>query len=237
MAAAASTASGRSDLRSMGASYQGFAGDTLASALLANGVHLVGARSSITGRAAFSRRDRRSRTRSSRSSAATVARRRTCARPRSSSTTGSSRSSQNRWPSLAFDVGAVNDLLAPLLPAGFYYKTFMGPRRWDQPRLDADLRAADPPRGRSRPGAAAAGSRPLRQPLRALRRAGRRRRPGGARRGAGGVGELARASSCATSRRSSAARCSPNGRPTIDGVSAATGWPSAVAHACGVDRV
>jgi hypothetical protein len=35
-----------------GKTYQGFAGDTLASALLANGVHLVGARSSITGRAA-----------------------------------------------------------------------------------------------------------------------------------------------------------------------------------------
>ena len=36
-------------------------------------------------------------------------------------------SSQNRWPSLAFDLGAVNDLLSPLFGAGFYYKTFMGP--------------------------------------------------------------------------------------------------------------
>ena len=35
--------------------------------------------------------------------------------------------SQNRWPSLRFDVGAVNDLLSPLFGAGFYYKTFMGP--------------------------------------------------------------------------------------------------------------
>lgn len=37
--------------------------------------------------------------------------------------------SQNRWPSLDFDVGAVNGLLAPFIPAGFYYKTFLGPPR------------------------------------------------------------------------------------------------------------
>ena len=35
--------------------------------------------------------------------------------------------SQNRWPSLAFDAGAVNGLLSPFLTAGFYYKTFMWP--------------------------------------------------------------------------------------------------------------
>jgi sarcosine oxidase subunit alpha len=38
--------------------------------------------------------------------------------------------SQNRWPSLRWDVGSVNDLLSPLLRAGFYYKTFMRPRKW-----------------------------------------------------------------------------------------------------------
>jgi heterotetrameric sarcosine oxidase alpha subunit len=38
--------------------------------------------------------------------------------------------SQNRWPSLAFDVLEVNDLAAPFLSAGFYYKTFMWPRRF-----------------------------------------------------------------------------------------------------------
>lgn len=39
--------------------------------------------------------------------------------------------SQNRWPSLAFDFGAVLGLLSKALPAGFYYKTFFGPaRRW-----------------------------------------------------------------------------------------------------------
>jgi len=36
-------------------------------------------------------------------------------------------SSQNVWPSLRFDVGVVNSLLSPMLPAGFYYKTFFGP--------------------------------------------------------------------------------------------------------------
>ena len=37
--------------------------------------------------------------------------------------------SQNRWPSLAFDLQSVNGLFAPFLSAGFYYKTFMGPTR------------------------------------------------------------------------------------------------------------
>ena len=41
---------------------------------------------------------------------------------------GLSSSSQNHWPSLGFDVGAINDVLSPLLVAGFYYKTFMWPR-------------------------------------------------------------------------------------------------------------
>ena len=35
--------------------------------------------------------------------------------------------SQNRWPGLAFDVGAWVDRIAPLFPAGFYYKTFKWP--------------------------------------------------------------------------------------------------------------
>jgi heterotetrameric sarcosine oxidase alpha subunit len=36
--------------------------------------------------------------------------------------------SQNRWPSLDFDFGSVNNLLSPIFSAGFYYKTFMGPK-------------------------------------------------------------------------------------------------------------
>ena len=37
-------------------------------------------------------------------------------------------SSQNHWPSLEFDVGVLNNYAARLLPAGFYYKTFIHPR-------------------------------------------------------------------------------------------------------------
>jgi sarcosine oxidase, subunit alpha len=37
-------------------------------------------------------------------------------------------SSQNHWPSLEFDVGVVNNYVARFLPAGFYYKTFIYPR-------------------------------------------------------------------------------------------------------------
>ena len=36
--------------------------------------------------------------------------------------------SQNHWPSLEFDVGAINKYLGRFLPAGFYYKMFMYPR-------------------------------------------------------------------------------------------------------------
>ena len=36
--------------------------------------------------------------------------------------------SQNHWPSLAWDIGAINAQLSQLLPAGFYYKTFIHPR-------------------------------------------------------------------------------------------------------------
>jgi heterotetrameric sarcosine oxidase alpha subunit len=42
--------------------------------------------------------------------------------------------SQNRWPSLGFDVLAVNDAIGRFLPAGFYYKTFMAPG-WAWERL------------------------------------------------------------------------------------------------------
>jgi sarcosine oxidase subunit alpha len=46
---------------------------------------------------------------------------------------------QNAWPSLRFDVKAANQLAAPFLPAGFYYKTFIKPQRlW--PAYDAVLR-------------------------------------------------------------------------------------------------
>ena len=38
--------------------------------------------------------------------------------------------SQNRWPSLKFDFGAINDFLSSFFPAGFYYKTFMWPAKF-----------------------------------------------------------------------------------------------------------
>jgi sarcosine oxidase subunit alpha len=40
---------------------------------------------------------------------------------------------QNRWPSLGFDLGAATNALSPLFPAGFYNKTFMWPRAaWEK---------------------------------------------------------------------------------------------------------
>lgn len=36
--------------------------------------------------------------------------------------------SQNHWPSLEFDVGAINAKFSRFLPAGFYYKMFIHPR-------------------------------------------------------------------------------------------------------------
>ncbi len=41
---------------------------------------------------------------------------------------GLTATSQNHWPSLEFDIGAVNQLFARFLPAGFYYKMFIHPR-------------------------------------------------------------------------------------------------------------
>src|SRR6202522_4548359 len=110
-----------------GLDYQGYAGDTLASALVANGVHLVG------------RSFKYHRPRGILSAGAeepnalvSLARGSDLVTPNLRATQielydGLSASSQNRWPSLAFDLGAVNDLLSPLFGAGFYYKTFMGP--------------------------------------------------------------------------------------------------------------
>jgi sarcosine oxidase subunit alpha len=111
-----------------GAEYQGLAGDTLASALLANGVHLV-------GRSFKYHRPRGILTAGAEEPNALVTVRRDAARetPNLRATQvelydGLEASSQNRWPSLGFDLGRANDLLAPLFPAGFYYKTFMWPR-------------------------------------------------------------------------------------------------------------
>src|ERR1700733_6108929 len=50
--------------------------------------------------------------------------------------------SQNHWPSLEHDFGAVNDLFSPLIVAGFYYKTFMWPRSFWERIYEPKIRAA-----------------------------------------------------------------------------------------------
>ena len=113
-----------------GRPYRGFAGDTLASALLANDVHLV-------GRSFKYHRPRGIMTAGAEEPSALIQLERSGGRsdPNLRATEielydGLTAESQNRWPSLGFDVGAVNDLLSPFLPAGFYYKTFLWPAAW-----------------------------------------------------------------------------------------------------------
>ena len=50
--------------------------------------------------------------------------------------------SQNRWPSLDFDVGAVNNWLSRLFPGGFYYKTFMWPQAFWRDLYEPVIRRA-----------------------------------------------------------------------------------------------
>jgi sarcosine oxidase subunit alpha len=125
-----------------GVHYCGFAGDTLASALLANGVHLM-------GRSFKYHRPRGVLAAGAEEPNALVGVRRDAARytPNVRATqlelyAGLEAESQNRWPSLAFDLGAVNDLIAPFIPAGFYYKTFMWPRAAWQSLYEPRIRAA-----------------------------------------------------------------------------------------------
>jgi sarcosine oxidase subunit alpha len=124
-----------------GRSYPAFAGDTLASALLANGVHLV-------GRSFKYHRPRGILAAGAEEPNALVAVIRDAARrtPNLRATQvevyeGLVPESQNRWPTLGFAVGALTDLQAPGLAAGFYYKTFMWPRSaWHafyEPRIRA----------------------------------------------------------------------------------------------------
>lgn len=116
-----------------GKSIEGRAGDTVASALLANGVHLV-------GRSFKYHRPRGIVTAGSEEPNALIDTSRGAGRrePNTRATVqeiyeGLATESQNRWPSLKFDVGAINDRLAMFLAAGFYYKTFMWPRSfWDK---------------------------------------------------------------------------------------------------------
>jgi len=112
-----------------GKDYQGYAGDSLASALLANGVRVVG-RSfkyhrprGVFGAGAeepnaLVRVDRGPR-----------------AEPNLRATQvalvdGLEAWPQNCWPSVDVDLGRAASLVSALLPSGFYYKTFMWPSKW-----------------------------------------------------------------------------------------------------------
>jgi len=125
-----------------GQSYTGLAGDTLASALLANGVHLM-------GRSFKYHRPRGALSAGAEEPNALVGIHRDAARktPNVRATVqevydGLTAISQNRWPSLSFDVGAVNDLASPFFSAGFYYKTFMWPRWAWEKVYEPNIRAA-----------------------------------------------------------------------------------------------
>ena len=117
-----------------GRDYEGHPGDTLASALMANGVRLV-------GRSFKYHRPRGIVAAGAEEPNAIVqldgdgdgdqdepnARATTL-----ELTEGLSARSVNCWPGVGFDLGAVADRLSPLLPTGFYYKTFMGfPGGWN----------------------------------------------------------------------------------------------------------
>ncbi|WP_312222402.1 sarcosine oxidase subunit alpha [Rhizobium rhizoryzae] len=108
--------------------YTALEGDTVASALLANGVHLMG------------RSFKYHRPRGILSAGAEepnalldVARDSARRQPNARASVqevfdGAIIQSQNRWPFLSFDIGGINNLLSPFFAAGFYYKTFMWPR-------------------------------------------------------------------------------------------------------------
>ena len=115
-----------------GQEYQGFEGDTLASALLANGVRLMGRsfkyhrpRGVLTAgseepNALVEVIDDRQKTPNTRATVQEIYE-------------GLEAKSQNRWPSLKHDLLSVNNLAYPFLSAGFYYKTFMWPRAfWER---------------------------------------------------------------------------------------------------------
>lgn len=125
-----------------GKSYDGHAGDTLASALLANGVRLC-------GRSFKYHRPRGLLSAGPEEPNALVELRAGARRePNTRATTvelfqSLEARSQNRWPSLEFDVLSINGLAAPALVAGFYYKTFMWPAAfWEKLYEPAIRRAA-----------------------------------------------------------------------------------------------
>ena len=111
-----------------GKKYFGYKGDTLASALLANGVHLVGRSFKYhrpRGFVGAGVDEPNAKVQLYYKGANTE--------PNANATEvelveGLIARSQNCWPSVSFDFGAINNLLNKFFPAGFYYKTFMWPK-------------------------------------------------------------------------------------------------------------
>ena len=109
-----------------GARFKGLEGDTLASALIASGVNVMGR--------SFKYHRRRGVVTAGASEPNALVELREGGRKEANTRMtmielheGLVAKSQNRWPSLHFDVGAINQLFSPFLVAGFYYKTFMWP--------------------------------------------------------------------------------------------------------------
>ena len=109
-----------------GKKYKGFKGDTLASALLANNVKLI-------GRSFKYHRPRGIISHSSEEANGLVELINDhYNEPNTKITTlelyeGLKAKSQNCWPSVKFDLMSINDKLSNFISAGFYYKTFMWP--------------------------------------------------------------------------------------------------------------
>ena len=111
-----------------GKSYQGIAGDTLASALLANGVDVVGRSFKYSRpRGIFGHGAEEPNAIIQLGSGASTV-------PNLKATQvelyqGLEASSVNGWPSVNFDVMAIVGAFGRLMPPGFYYKTFMYPKK------------------------------------------------------------------------------------------------------------
>ena len=115
-----------------GKEFAGYGGDTLASALLANGIKLI-------GRSFKYHRPRGVFSAGSEEPSALVELGQGAYREPNTRATmveifeGLTANSQNRFPSLKYDLLAINSLLSPFLAAGFYYKTFMWPAKfWER---------------------------------------------------------------------------------------------------------
>jgi len=112
-----------------GKKYFGYEGDTLASALLANGIHLVGRSFKYHRPRGFVGAGVEE------PNAQVQLYNGAKTEPNAIATTvelveGLVAKSQNCFPSVSFDFGAINNLLSKFFPAGFYYKTFMWPKNF-----------------------------------------------------------------------------------------------------------